>query len=178
VKTKKFLLMMSTLLLLGVVFRESGEAQFAVRQSVFGNGSAAAAGVNQKMAGMLGEPLVGRSGNSAFISTGGFWYHSGGLMTGVHGTPEGAPTVYRLEQNYPNPFNPVTTIRYELSRASYASLKVFNMLGQEVRTLVDGQQPAGMYEVGLDARGLASGVYVYRLSAGEYSATRKLVLLK
>jgi hypothetical protein len=177
-KAKKFMLMMSTLVLLGLVFGESAEPQFAVRHSVFGNGGAAAAGTNHEIGGMLGQPLVGVTRNSSFISRGGFWYQSGGPFTGVQDRAKAAPTAYRLEQNYPNPFNPATTIRYELSSASYATLKVFNMLGQEVMTLVDGEQPAGMYEVRLNAKGLASGVYVYRLMAGEYSATRKFVLVR
>ena len=85
---------------------------------------------------------------------------------------------FSLAQNYPNPFNPSTTIRYGLPRRSNVTLTVLNMLGQEVKTLVVGEQPGGVYEVSLDARGLASGVYIYRLSAGEYVAARKFVVVK
>ena len=88
------------------------------------------------------------------------------------------PTDYRLGQNYPNPFNPSTTIRYELPRAATVSLKIFNMLGQLVATLVDEHKAAGFYQVQWNASNVPSGVYFYRLQAGVYSATRKLLLTK
>jgi hypothetical protein len=83
-----------------------------------------------------------------------------------------------LRQNYPNPFNPSTTIRYGLPHRSTVQLTVFNTLGQQVATLVQGEQEAGYHEVRFDASGLSSGVYFYRLSAGTYVETRKLLLLK
>ncbi len=94
------------------------------------------------------------------------------------------PLGFSLEQNYPNPFNPVTIIKYSIPDAVSASekypvlLKVYDILGNEVFTLVNDQKPAGEYEVKFDESSLPSGVYIYRLTAGEYSGTRKLVLLK
>jgi predicted GH43/DUF377 family glycosyl hydrolase len=98
-------------------------------------------------------------------------------VTGVSGAGQRA-TAYSLEQNYPNPFNPSTIIRYGLPRASVTRLSVFNTLGQEVALLVDSFQDAGVHEVRFDARGLASGVYVYRLSAGGFVQSRRLLLLR
>jgi hypothetical protein len=83
-----------------------------------------------------------------------------------------------LNQNYPNPFNPSTTIRFELPHSSKVSLKLYNVLGQEVITLVDGEKPAGIYEVQFSANNMSSGMYLYRLQAGEYVAVKKLVLLE
>ena len=83
-----------------------------------------------------------------------------------------------LRQNYPNPFNPSTTSKYELSKTSMVRLSVCDILGREVAELVDGRKDAGSYEVRFDAVGLSSGVYFYRLQAGEYVATKKLVLMK
>ena len=83
-----------------------------------------------------------------------------------------------LDQNYPNPFNPTTTIRYALPQPSHVTLTVFNMLCQEVANLVDENQEAGYHEVRFDASGLASGVYFYRLRAGEFVQSRTLVLVK
>lgn len=98
---------------------------------------------------------------------------------------EGLPTTYQLEQNYPNPFNPTTTIRYAIPSSSLnatslqiVTLKVFNILGQEVATLVNEAKGPGRYEVKFDASGLSSGIYLYRLEAGNFVSTKKLILLK
>jgi hypothetical protein len=88
------------------------------------------------------------------------------------------PTSYELSQNFPNPFNPVTTIRYGLPRESHVTLKIYNLLGQEVATLVDGVQQKGYRSVAFGGVGFASGVYLYRLQADGYSSTKRLVLLK
>ena len=79
---------------------------------------------------------------------------------------------------YPNPFNPATTISYTLPEAAFVSMKVYSLLGEEVATLVNANQPAGTHQVHFDAAGLPSGVYFYRLSAGSFSATRKLMLVR
>ena len=93
------------------------------------------------------------------------------------------PSSYALGQNYPNPFNPTTLIQYSLPRASEVRIEIFNILGRKVKTLVDGYQVAGRYEVGWNStddndQAVASGVYLYRISAGEFSETRKMVLMK
>jgi len=85
---------------------------------------------------------------------------------------------FRLCQNHPNPFNPTTTIRYELPKRSRVALKVFNILGEEVTTLVDAFQEAGTQTSAFDASGLPSGVYFYRLTAGGFVETRKMVLVR
>jgi hypothetical protein len=92
--------------------------------------------------------------------------------------PESLPSDYTLEQNYPNPFNPSTTISYQLSTVSLVNLKVFNVLGEVVATLVNEVQPAGTHAVRLNAGSLTSGIYFYQLQAGEYLGTKKMILLK
>lgn len=89
-----------------------------------------------------------------------------------------APEQYVLHQNYPNPFNPSTMIQFEIPMASHVSLKVFDVLGRELATLVDDTRAAGRYTVGFDASGLSSGVYLYRLYAGGVSLTRRMLLLR
>jgi len=103
-----------------------------------------------------------------------------GNMTsvGVGKDEPGIPPSYALEQNYPNPFNPSTTIRYGLSLTSEVTLTVFNTLGQQVALLQNGEQEAGYHEVRFDGSGLSSGVYFYRLRAGDFVQTRKLLLMK
>ncbi|MBC8043382.1 MAG: T9SS type A sorting domain-containing protein [Rhizobacter sp.] len=88
------------------------------------------------------------------------------------------PTTFALSQNYPNPFNPATAIDYQLSVGSEVKLKVFDVLGREVATLVSATQAAGNYSVNFDAKNLTSGVYFYRLQAGNVTETKKLLLLK
>jgi hypothetical protein len=88
------------------------------------------------------------------------------------------PTAFRLDQNFPNPFNPTTSIAFALPEATDVSLKVYNVLGQEIVTLVDRQMEAGEHEVEFDARAFASGMYFYRLEAGTEVETRKMTLMK
>ncbi len=89
-----------------------------------------------------------------------------------------APAVFALEQNYPNPFNPVTMISYQLSMNSNVSLKVYDMLGNEAAVLVNGYKEAGNHSVSFNASKLSSGIYFYKLTQGEKTITRKLVLMK
>jgi DNA-binding beta-propeller fold protein YncE/lysophospholipase L1-like esterase len=88
------------------------------------------------------------------------------------------PTEYRLEQNYPNPFNPSTTIRFALPQQSTVRLTVYNMLGQEVMTLANGTMAAGVHTMMFDARSIASGMYIYRIIAGNFVMTKTMMLIK
>jgi Secretion system C-terminal sorting domain len=88
------------------------------------------------------------------------------------------PIAFALEQNFPNPFNPSTTINYSIPTHSHVTLSVFNTLGQRVSELVNGEKEAGFFDVTFDASGLASGVYLYRMQAGSFVQTRKLVVVK
>ncbi len=88
------------------------------------------------------------------------------------------PANYTLSQNYPNPFNPTTNIKYSIIKSGLVTLKVYNLLGQEVATLVNQNQKPGNYVADFNAANLASGVYMYRLQAGNFSLTKKMILLK
>jgi hypothetical protein len=88
------------------------------------------------------------------------------------------PTEHALSQNYPNPFNPSTTIEFALPHAGYGTLKVYNVLGEEVASLIAGDHAAGTFKATWDASDMPSGVYFYRLTTGEYVQTRKMILMK
>jgi hypothetical protein len=100
------------------------------------------------------------------------------LITSVEKVSTDVPTHFSLDQNYPNPFNPTTTISFSLSTKSVASLKVFDALGREVSVLVSEELPPGTYSQQWNAADLASGVFFYRLQAGSFVETKKLVLLR
>jgi hypothetical protein len=105
------------------------------------------------------------------------WLNNG--TTSVEERPGSViPSEFTLSQNYPNPFNPTTQIEFSVPRNGHVSLKVYNMLGQEVATLFEGVKKAGSYRATFDAAGLAGGVYMYQLKSGSVSITKKLVLMK
>ncbi len=88
------------------------------------------------------------------------------------------PTVFSLSQNYPNPFNPTTNIEFRIAKFGFVNLKVYDILGNKITTLVGEEFPAGKHEIEFDASGLPSGIYFYRLQTGDYVETRKMVLMK
>ena len=89
-----------------------------------------------------------------------------------------APNRFSLSQNFPNPFNPSTVISYKLAVSSQVALRVYNILGEKVSTLVNKEEPAGRYEVELNGANLSSGIYFYFLQAGSYRAVKKMILMK
>ena len=99
------------------------------------------------------------------------------MISDVNGD-EGIQYKFDLSQNYPNPFNPSTTINYSVPTNGLVTLKIFNVLGQEVKTLVNNVQNAGLHTVSFNASSLASGVYIYRLSSGNFVGVKKMLLLK
>jgi hypothetical protein len=115
--------------------------------------------------------------------------HNDGIIHGATYVPSGAilaiqspennlPLSHRLYQNYPNPFNPTTRIQYGISSRQFVSVKVYDILGNELATLVNEEKSAGQYDVEFDGANLASGVYFYRLQAENFQQTRKMLLMK
>jgi len=87
------------------------------------------------------------------------------------------PPTFALEQNYPNPFNPATEIKYQLAASGFVTLRVYDVIGRNVSTLINERQNAGEHSVTFNAAGLPTGVYFYKLSAGNFVQTRKLILI-
>lgn len=99
-------------------------------------------------------------------------------FTGVIQNGSGIPDQYNLSQNYPNPFNPVTNIKFSLPKSSFISLKVFDLAGREVAVLANGELNAGNYSADWNAADVSSGIYFYTLKAGDFSETKKMMLVK
>jgi hypothetical protein len=91
---------------------------------------------------------------------------------------EEIPVEYPLYQNYPNPFNPITTIKYQIPELTFVTIKVFDVLGNEIDLLVNAEKPIGSYEVEFDGSELTSGIYFYKIQAGDFVETKKMVLLR
>jgi hypothetical protein len=115
--------------------------------------------------------IVGDSGTVIYVAT-------DSTLLETHDVDTSIPPEYELSQNYPNPFNPGTTISFAISHRSLVTLKVYDLLGKEVAMLVNDRFSPGSYEATFDGSGLASGVYLYRLTSENFTATKKLVLVK
>ena len=98
--------------------------------------------------------------------------------TGIDPNNNGIPQSYSLQQNYPNPFNPSTTIKYSIPKPSFVTLNIYDALGNMVKSVVNQNQSAGNYIESVDMSGYASGLYFYTLSAGDFSNTKKMLMLK
>jgi hypothetical protein len=99
-------------------------------------------------------------------------------VTSVEAKEEHLPDKYFLRQNYPNPFNPSTIIQYQVPSVGIVTLKIFDILGRQVATLVNGQKQPGKYDVQWNASNNSSGLYFYRIQTGKFVETKKMVLLK
>jgi hypothetical protein len=132
--------------------------------------------------------VITGDGRSAPFTPTGSWFSSRaltGVVRYVIGTPVGfgdpgteIPENFRLEQNYPNPFNPVTNINFAIPQNEFVTLKVFDILGRETAVLISKNLTAGSYTVDFNASNLSSGIYFYRLEAGNYFDTKRMVLVK
>ena len=167
------------ILILMTLFVSRTAAQNKISSSVLGNGGTTISGNNNRIAGTLGQNLIGVSSNANNASNAGFWYQTADIITSVEQVENDLlPTEFRLEQNYPNPFNPSTTIQFSVPKTSHVTIKIYNILGREVAALIDEEYQPGQYKVVFEAGQLASGLYVYRIQAGDFLETKKLMLLK
>lgn len=176
-------LVIAGMIVLGISL--SANAQYAIQKSVIGCGftlgQTTISGNTIALDGTLGQAVIGPaqgSGSPPFLADQGFWYTIPAGNSVKEGPPEAAG--FDLEQNYPNPFNPSTTIKYSVGERSHVTVRVMNLLGQEVHApLVDEVDEPGTYQIDFtDADNLPSGTYIYRMDAGNFSASKRMVLLK
>lgn len=146
--------------------------------STFGIGGGTVSGNNFSISSTLGQPLIGKTESGNISKKIGFWYETEEIVTAIEHVVKDIPSDYRLLQNYPNPFNPSTQIRFAIPEQAHVHLSVYNMLGQQVTTLVNENRCAGRYEVSFDASSLSSGLYLYRLQAGDFVKSRQMMLVK
>jgi hypothetical protein len=148
--------------------------------SVFDNGFALQNNSSTTSFSLIGQPAVGVSASNNNKVIMGFLSELAirGSITSSDDPKNILPLVYDLYQNYPNPFNPLTIIKYQIPEDGLVVLKIYDLLGKEVRTLVNQQRTAGIYELNFEAGSLASGVYLYRLQVNDYISTKKMMLLK
>jgi len=146
---------------------------------VIGSGGGTATNENYRVTGTAGLPVIGQSINSEYRHSAGFWYiQNVRIVSDVVTEYDQIPLEFNLQQNYPNPFNPSTTISFALPQKEHVELRIYDMLGREIATLVSKDLNAGRHEVVFDAGNLSSGVYFYRIQAGNFSQLRKLILVK
>jgi Secretion system C-terminal sorting domain len=156
---------------------------FAQNSSVhwysFDSGFGTSSSSTSRTTSAVGQTFVGRSSGPSSVVTSGFLADSlvRGYLADVKGR-RNLPARFELLQNYPNPFNPATVISYQLPSTAFVSLTIFDMLGRELATLVHGVEEPGEHVIRWDAAGLASGVYFYRLQAGSFVETRKMMVLR
>lgn len=150
-----------------------------VQWSVFDNGFNSSTNNSSKVLSQMSSSFTGISNNENSKVIGGFL---GGLIISSSvnsiNDKQNKPLSFELNQNFPNPFNPSTKIRYSVASTSFVKLKVYDILGREIAELVNEEKPAGIYEANFEGSRLASGVYIYRLQAGNFIETKKMILLK
>lgn len=167
------------LLLTGAVIvlsAASAIAQYSIQSSVIGSGGAPMSNGTYSLNGTVGQAAVGITTGSPYLAQQGFW-HNAAPQSSV--LIPGVAAGYELEQNFPNPFNPSTVIRFSIPERVKVTLRILNLLGEEIAREIDGEvMESGKYEVNFLAKGIPSGTYVYRLEAGNYVKSRKMVLTK
>ncbi len=163
----------------------SSAQAYDLKNDVIDDGGTKMSGSGYVLRGSFGQPTIGKISSANYVAYIGFWhpYPTGPGVDEEFFLETRFPLVFALSQNYPNPVVSGTAIKYAVPRRTYVSLEVFNSAGQRTRTLVDGAQDPGYYEVKWDLRGvsgdrLPNGVYFYRMLAADFLQTKKMVILK
>ena len=151
-------------------------AQIESARSVVGCGAGGGGGANHVIKGTVGQAAIGVVSGPQWLHKIGFWA-SPPTSTGLEDLPP-LPATYDLMQNHPNPFNPTTTIRFGVPDAARVTIRLYDIRGRVLETLVDEEQAPGWHDFVLRAESMPSGVYFYGMEAGDYREVRKLVLLK
>ena len=153
-------------------------AQHNIPISVISSGGEKQSNTDYSLVGSLGQIAAGSTSSSNHQVQTGFWYlYYQDVIVNVE-DEDLLPITYKLEQNFPNPFNPSTIIKFAVPERSCVLIKIYDILGSEVTTLVNEELDAGWYEKIFDAVSLSTGVYIYRMKAGNYVSTKKMLMIK
>ena len=165
-------------LIITLLFIDVGFTQHQISNSVISSGGHTITNANNILLSSVGEAFIGNATNATQQQQAGFWYvYQQTTITDVD-DEDLLPTVFKLEQNYPNPFNPSTIIKFAVPERSNVLIKIYDILGSEVVTLVNEEMDAGWYQKSFDAYSYSSGVYLFRMEAGTYLSTKKMMLIK
>jgi hypothetical protein len=149
---------------------------YSLPRSVIGCGGHAGGATSHAIRGTAGQAAIGLTAGT-IVHRAGFWYVTPSAVVATDESDH-VPMVYTLGQNHPNPFNPITTIEFTLPDAASVDLEMFDVLGRRVATLVRERLDPGRHAVVVDAHGLTSGMYFYRLRANDFTRIRKMLLVK
>jgi hypothetical protein len=170
-------LVIAGLILLGTSFTASAQT-WSISRSVIGSGMTPTSGGGYVLDGTIGQAIIGPAVGSNFTALSGFWYT---LVPGPLGvaTTVGGPAGFALEQNYPNPFNSTTSIDFSIPERTKVTIRVINLLGEQMgEAVVDEVKDAGTYSIPFDADNLPSGTYICSMQAGDFSASKQMMLVK
>jgi len=173
----KIILMLS--FLVSIPFEQQAaaqEAKITLSKRKMGTGVAVFDDGNYRIVGSLAQPIRQNPGQ---LTSGQLWYLPVRIITTEAAQRDNSiPAKFSLDQNYPNPFNPSTIIQFSIGKAGAVTLKIYNVLGQQIETLLDEWREPGSYRVTFDASKLSGGAYFYRLSTGDYQAEKMMLLLR
>lgn len=175
---KQSIFLLSSVLLIICSLPKILIAQNQIPISVISSGGERQANANHVLTGTLGQVGIDLNATTNYKIQSGFWYlYYQDAVVSVE-DEEMLPVVYKLEQNYPNPFNPSTIIKFSLPERTKVTIKIYDILGGELTTLINEEVDAGWHERTFNAEALATGVYIYRMNAGSYKSTKKMLMIK
>ena len=174
---RRFLSVRFPLALLLLLISIPAVADYDIPQCVLGGGGGRMSGTSYILSGTVSQTAIGRITGTSYIHGIGFWYQAQAYASDAPEI-EVVPTCFALGPSYPNPGGPVTTLRLAIPHTARVALRLYDVTGRQVRTLLEGELPPGFHTVPLDGTALAAGVYFCRMIAPAFSETRRLVLVK
>jgi len=168
----------SSVLLSILLFSEILISQNKIPIGILSNGGERQSNANYIIVGTVGQTSIYKYFGPDYQIQAGFWYDYQIATPVEKEEEEMLPIVYKLEQNYPNPFNPSTVIKFAVPERSNVLIKIYDILGSTVTTLVNEEMDTGWYQKVFNSSGYSSGVYIYRMEAGNYISTKKMLLIK